>query len=372
MSFFGEIWRNKWFKLVLALVATALCLYLLGRLVGMLTALALAVFLTYISSPITDFFVKRLKLPRTLAAILVIVLILAAVIAFFAIIIPIFARQVGQLGSNIPAYVQRVQVAALPYIVRWLDALGLTIPTSTQELMDEIKQNQEAIRDIGAKILAPVYSAAKATFSSVVNILLGLLNMIIVPVAWFYLLRDWEKIKQRLLEMVPVAKRPSVAGSAAQIHKVLTDFMSGQLVACLVLGLLYAVGLQFVAKVPLGFLLGIIAGLLSIVPYLGVMVSILPAMALAFLEHADWQHPALVVAVFATAHALEDNLIAPKIIGEKLGLHPLTIILSLLIFGEFFGFFGILIAVPCTAVIMVFVRQAEERYKKSAYYSAED
>jgi len=366
-----EILRNRWVKFILFLVGLGLVLYFAYRLRSVLAAVVLSFLLAYLTNPIVDTFQKRLRFPRTLAVAATAVLLVIFILALIAVIIPLFAKQVMLLGQKLPDYINRLQDSSVPQLGEWLERLGLKMPTTYDELLTEAKKHKELLQDWGSRIFSPVMSYLQAVFSGVMNTILGLLQLLIVPVAWFYLVKDWHKIKDRVVALIPPIRRDAVVGYATKVHKVLSDFLSGQIVVCLLLGLLYALGLQFVAKVPLGFLVGILAGLLSIVPYLGFIVGIFPALALAFLEHGDWQHPALVVAVFAVAQALEGNVITPKIVGSRVGLHPVIVIFSLLIFGELFGFLGILIAVPVTAVVMVFIREGVERYKQSKFYAVE-
>ena len=145
--------------------------------------------------------------------------------------------------------------------------------------------------------------------------------------------------------------------------------MRGQIVVMFILALLYIIGLEFIVKVPLGFLIGLFAGFASIVPYLGLILGILPALILAFLEYGDWLHPLGVILVFTVAQVAEGTLITPKVVGDKLGMHPVTVIFAILIWGELLGFIGILIAVPVTAVLIVAIKRIVAAYFSSGFFS---
>jgi len=370
MSWLQQILGNRWIKLILLLLGIAAALYVLGRLKAVITSLIVSFLLAYLSDPLADLLEERARFPRSLAVAVVIFVILAVLIGSAVVLVPLFAEEAASLGQKIPGYIGKIQSGIVPRVEKLLGFFGVQIPATYEDLLGQATEHKEMLKGLGYRAISPVIQFIHNTFSSLMAAVLGLLNLIIIPVAWFYLLRDIDKIKVRAAEYLPVRHRDRVTGYVRQVNTVIMDFLSGQIVICLILGLLYGLGLHFLAKVPLGFILGILAGLISILPYLGLIVGILPALALAFLEHGDWQHPLLVVVVFAVAQALEGNLITPKIMGEKLGLHPLIVIFSLLVFGEFFGFLGILIAVPATAVIMVFVREAAAGYLRSDFYSA--
>jgi predicted PurR-regulated permease PerM len=153
-----------------------------------------------------------------------------------------------------------------------------------------------------------------------------------------------------------------------QVDEIVSNFLRGQITVALILATLYSIGLWLIVDVPLGLLIGVCAGLCSIVPYMGLVVGAVPALALAALQHQDWQHPLGVIAVFAVAQAAEGNFITPRIVGDKLGLHPVTVIFALLIWAQIAGFLGMVIAVPATAVLQVLARRAIARYRAGAFY----
>lgn len=367
--FLTEIYRNKWVKLVLLAAALVIVGALFLRLSSVLSALMISLILAYLCDPLADFF-ERLRLSRTLSVAVVAFLVLGLLAILILLVIPLFAKELAELSSGFPAALERLQVKLIPKVQTILAKVGIPVPSTLEESIGYLKSHLPALQSISLRIFEPVYQAIRTTFSGLAGTIVGLLNLIIIPVAWFYLLRDFDKIKAHLADLIPQHRRALVTGYARRIDEVIGNFLQGQIIVAILLGLLYGLGLQFVAKVPLGFMLGFMAGLLSIIPYMGLLIGIVPAMVLALLAHGDWQHPMLVVAVFAVAQLLEGNLITPKIVGDKVGLNPVTIIFSLLIFGELLGLLGLLIAVPLTAVLMVFFQDGLKRYRESEFFKS--
>ena len=368
--FLSEILENKWVKLVLLLAGVVGAIWLIVQLQSVLSALMVAFILAYLCDPLADFF-ERLKLSRTASVAVVAFLIFVALGLFFVVLLPLFVRELTVLASDLPKTFDGLKASLMPRLQELLGSAGVELPRTFEEYLDSVKQHAPLLKDLSQRIWEPATKIVTSTFTGIVGTVVGLLNVIIIPVAWFYLLRDFDTIKARLAALVPARRRETVVDYAGRVDEVIQSFLQGQIIVALILGVIYGVGLQFVAGVPMGFVLGMMAGIASIVPYLGLILGIVPALLLAFLAHGDWLHPVLVVAVFAVAQLLEGNLITPKIVGEKVGLHPVTIIFSLLIFGQLFGFLGLLIAVPVTAVLMVFLNEALERYTRSAFFSAE-
>jgi predicted PurR-regulated permease PerM len=194
-----------------------------------------------------------------------------------------------------------------------------------------------------------------------------MLQVLVVPVAAFYLLRDFERIDDFVYGWVPVPYRDSFKSRLLEIDVILSNFLKGQLTVCAMLAVLYTLGLTL-SGTPMSVVIGVGAGLASLVPYLGLLVGLVPALVLTALAHASLGPLVGVVATFAVAQALEGYLITPKIVGEKVGLHPVAIMLSLLVGGSLFGFFGLVFAVPAACVLKVLLAALKESYQESAYF----
>ena len=194
--------------------------------------------------------------------------------------------------------------------------------------------------------------------------------IIITPVVTFYLLRDWDNIAATVDGWLPRAQAPTIRELASEVDRTLAGFLRGQGTVCLLLGVFYAIGLT-VAGLDFGLVIGLIAGLLSFIPYVGSIVGLLLSVGLAFLQFDDWLRVAVVAGIFFVGQALEGNVLTPRLVGGRVGLHPVWVIFAILAGGTLFGFVGVLLAVPVAAVIGVGTRFALTRYLDSPYYDAD-
>jgi predicted PurR-regulated permease PerM len=194
------------------------------------------------------------------------------------------------------------------------------------------------------------------------------LNLVMVPVVAFYLLRDWDDLVERIHALIPRSIEPVVARLARESDDVLGAFLRGQLSVMLVLGAFYGIGLWLVG-VSIGPLIGMIAGLISFVPYLGAITGVVMGVIAALVQYQDWAHVLLVLGVFAIGQTLEGYVLVPKLVGDKIGLHPVAVIFAVLAGGELFGFLGVLLALPAASVVMVVLRYLYERYTASELYT---
>lgn len=338
-------------------VATSLVLAYWLRAV--LTPFFFAFLAAYLLNPL----VKRLEargLPRTAA---IATLIAASGLAFLvvgAILAPIVRIQVEHLNEQMPLYVERARDWAVPI----LDRVTWGEPERLRLLVDG------AVKKLGAipfKVLQRTTALLWQTLAGVVGIVVLLLQLLVIPVAAFYLLRDFERLDDLLYSWVPQHYRPSVEERLREIDTILGNFLRGQLTVCAALALLYSVGLAL-AGTPMGVVIGIVAGLASLVPYLGLLVGLLPALVLTALAHPAWGPLAAVVATFAVAQALEGYVITPKIMGDRVGLHPVVIMLALLVGGSLFGFFGLVFAMPAACVLKVLLGALKTSYQKSTFF----
>ena len=195
-------------------------------------------------------------------------------------------------------------------------------------------------------------------------------NLVLIPVVAFYLLRDWDRLMACLRELLPRRIEPTVTALARESDEVLGAFFRGQLLVMLGLGTIYTLGLWIVG-LDLALLVGLIAGLVSFVPYLGFIIGILLAGVLALIQFHDMAHLLGVVGVFAVGQAMEGMLLTPLLVGERIGLHPVAVIFAVLAGGQLFGFFGVLLALPVAAVIAVFLRHMRHHYVRSELYGNE-
>lgn len=363
-AFLPELGENPWVRAALLLILLSVLGTLLYRIAGILKLLVYATVLAYLFDPVVDR-LERLRLPRTAAVMTLIFLMVASLFTASIFLVPALSKNFDEFLQKLPSYTTTLTRWLVPRIE---GLLHISIPVTLNDWLEQAGRYQGAIEKIWKSVNKPLVDTMAQTLTGLQGLINGLLSLVVIPVAWFYLLRDFDGIKQAVLNLFPSRHRDRVLACARRIDGVMAGFMRGQLTVCLVLGLIYALGLHFVAKVPLGVFIGLFAGVASVVPYLGLMIGIGPAVVLALLEHGDLLHPGLVVAVFTVGQLLEGLVITPKVIGDELGLHPVTIIFAIMIWGHLLGLVGMIIAVPATAVLWVFAEEGIKVYKASDFY----
>lgn len=333
------------------LIAIALVGFLMYLLAPVLTPFVAAALLAYIGDPLADR-LQRLKLPRTLAVVAVFVLTFLMLGLLVLLVGPLIRTQVGALLDALPEIVRQFEQVWLPNIAGMLDL----------ELGDDVGLGAFVARygDMagtwGTKVLVSVSQSGGAVAAAV-------LSLFLVPILTFYLLRDWDSILAHLGALVPSEQRDTVFGLARETDDVLGAFLRGQLLVMLALAIIYSIGLGLVG-LKFAVAIGVVSGLVSFVPYLGFVFGILLASITVVLEPDPLWRLVGVVATFSIAQALEGSLLTPKLVGDRIGLHPVLIIFAVAAGGQLFGFFGILLALPAAAVLSVIVRFAYGRYLK--------
>jgi predicted PurR-regulated permease PerM len=259
----------------------------------------------------------------------------------------------------------------LPQYLDWLQNKGLPALTAYlgMEASDfDLAGLKELVRGQWLQSGGTVKGVLGAISSSGMTLLAWLANMLLIPVVTFYMLRDWDILVERIRELIPRRYEGTVVRLASASDEVLSAFLRGQLTVMLALGTIYTVGLCL----ELALLIGMIAGLVSFVPYLGFIVGILAAGIAAVMQFQEVLPLLYVAIVFMVGQSLEGMLLTPLLVGEKIGLHPVAVIFAVLAGAQLFGFFGILLALPVTAVVMVLLRYTHERYVGSTLYAEEE
>lgn len=342
------------------LAITAVIVYLIWLLAPVLMPFAVAAMLAYLGDPLVDR-LERLGLNRMWSATIVFVVIMLAVVGVLVLLIPLIARQVENLIGNLPRYGDWAQNTVWP----WLQArLHLDPHTfDSDRLLTAIKAHIGSIGGVATAVLGKVSRGG-------LGIAMWLTNLVLIPVVAFYLLRDWDRLVAKIDGMLPRSIQPTVAHLASESDKILGAFVRGQLLVMLALGVFYGAGLGVVG-LTVGPLIGMVAGLLSFVPYLGFIIGFVAAIVAALVQYGDWPHVLLVCGVFAVGQLLEGYVLVPKLVGDKIGLHPVAVIFAVLAGGYLFGFLGVLLALPAASVIMVLLRYLIERYRMSELYNEE-
>lgn len=347
---------ERWQWLALVLVVGAL-LYVLAPA---LTPFAISALFAYLWDPVVDR-LERWRMSRSLAVSLVFLMIGMLLVAVVLLLIPFLERQITNFIAQLPRWVAWFQTEAAP----WLEQrFGITPDfADPQRLIEVLQSHWKEAGGVAATVVAKV---SKSGFT----IVAWMAQLVLIPVVTFYLLRDWDILVGRVHELLPRSIEPTVSRLARESDEVLGGFLRGQLSVMVVLGAIYAIGLWLVG-IDVGPLIGIIAGLICFVPYLGAIVGVSMGIVAALVQYQDWQHVLLVLTVFGVGQTLEGYALVPKLVGDKIGLHPVAVIFAILAGGELFGFLGVLLALPAAAIVMVLLRYAHQRYTESRLYRTE-
>lgn len=346
--------RHLWFW-GSAFVIFGLLLWLLkGVLLPFLIGMAVAYFL----DPVTRRLETSVGAGRTVATSIVLLSFVAVFALALALAFPVLQGQFLAFAAALPSYIEKLKAVSAPWIER--------IQT---ELMDV---PQEKIQQQAGSVAGAAFSwatgALKRIWDSGIAIFDILSIILIAPVVSFYMLRDWPKMVAKIDSWLPRRQADTIRGLIGQMDAALSGFVRGQAMVCFVLGMIYAVALS-VAGLNFGFFIGFAAGLLSFIPYVGTLVGFATGMIVCWFQFdGDMQHLAIIAAIFGIGQLLEGNVLTPKLVGDKIGLHALWILFALMAGGALLGFVGVMVAVPVAAVVAVLIRFALAQYLQSSYY----
>ncbi|MDH5518355.1 MAG: AI-2E family transporter [Gammaproteobacteria bacterium] len=347
---------QKWMILISAVLLSVL-LYLLAPV---LTPFFIAALLAYLGDPLVDR-LERYKLSRTLAVCIVFSIIFLVIVAVLVFLIPMLESQISYLVKKLPAHISWLQQELVPTL-----ASRLNLDPAVFNLTDVRQAISQQWSASGGNIL----NLFKSISDSGLLVMLWLANLVLIPVVTFYLLRDWDILVARVHELLPRAKEPVIKKLVIESDSVLAAFLRGQFMVMIILGLIYALGLKLIG-LKLALLIGMLAGLVSFVPYLGFIVGIVTAGVAMLLQTQDILQIWPVFIVFGVGQMLEGMLLTPLLVGDKIGLHPVAVIFAVLAGGQLFGFIGILLALPVAAIIAVLLRHAHQQYINSSLYDTE-
>jgi predicted PurR-regulated permease PerM len=347
---------RRWQMLVIALVIG----YLIWLLSPVLMPFAVAAMLAYLGDPLANR-LQRLGMSRAWAASVVFLVLLLVLVGVLLLLIPLISRQIENLIENLPRYSQWAQQTAWPWVQQKLHLDPRMF--DSDQLLVAFKAHMGSISDFATTVVGKVSRSG-------MDIVLWMTNLVLIPVVAFYLLRDWHRLVGTIDRMLPRWIEPTIAHLAHESDKVLGAFVRGQLLVMLALGIFYGAGLSLVG-LSVGLLIGIVAGLLSFVPYLGFIVGFGAAIIAVLVQYGDWSHVLLICGVFAVGQLLEGYVLVPRLVGGKIGLHPVAVIFAVLAGGYLFGFLGVLLALPAASVIVVLLRYLLERYRLSELYTEE-
>ena len=314
---------------------TALVLWLLWSLTEVLVPFLAAAALAYMAVPTVDALARR-GLNRALATTLVLVAVALLLSLLLLLIVPMFIQQVQGLSERMPTLVDWLEHTVSPWLAAKLDIA--------------VHFNGTSLRD--AIVLA-------------LSVFLS--NLFLTPILAFYLLRDWHGIVARLGQLLPPRWRPGVGEVLGKVDHMVGEFLRGQLTVMVIMAALYGLGWWLVG-LDSGFAIGVVAGLLVCIPYVGAFIGVLLATLAAILQFGSFEGLAMVWGVYAVAQTLESFIITPQLVGDRIGLHPALVIFALMAFGTLFGFVGVLLALPVSAVLRVLWQEGMVRYYASRWY----
>jgi predicted PurR-regulated permease PerM len=340
----------QWLFFVAAVI---LLLYLLGPI---LTPFVAAGILAYICNPL----VQRLrawKVPRTLAVVLVMGGLLLMSGLLLLIMLPLLEKEISLFVMRVPDWIDAARTHLLPQLQQWL---GVSLEWDSQALKNLLLSHWQSAGGVAGKLLPWLGSSGGAIIGVLVNLLL-------IPVAMFYLLRDWDALVARLDELIPRDWHRKVTEIVVEVDRVLAEFLRGQISVMLLMSAYYTVAL-WLAGLEFALPIGILAGMLVFVPYLGMIIGLSLATLAAVMQFPGFSGVLLVWAAFGAGQLLEGMVVTPWLVGDRIGLHPLAVIFALLAFGQVLGFFGLLLALPLSAILLVALRHGKAWYLTSSMY----
>ena len=339
-----------WFVPAAALI---LLLYFLSPI---LAPFLFAAILAYISNPLVSW-IERHRVPRTVGAVLVMLLLAGLLLLLLLILLPLFIKEVRLLSERLPGFLAQLNDNLVP----WIKArFGTELQFDLAGLQKLFNENLQGADGLGMKLLASLRIGGLAVLGFVVNLLL-------VPVVLFYLLRDWNALLAQVEKLLPRRWHPQLSGIAREIDAVLAEFLRGQIAVMVLMSALYVLGLWLVG-LEFALPIGIITGMLVFLPYVGMLTGLLLATVVALMQSPGVSGVIPVWIVFGIGQTLEGTLVTPFLVGKRIGLHPVAVIFALLAFGQIFGFFGVLLALPASAALLVGLRHLGGQYLNSSLY----
>lgn len=333
------------------LIAITLTGWLFYLLAPVLTPFIAAALLAYLGDPLADR-LQKFKLPRTLAVVAVFLITIVSLALVILLIGPLVKTQIGALFQALPDIARQIEQVWLPTLLGWMKVE----PGDDVGIGAFLARYGDMVGSWSGKILLGVGKSGGVLAAAV-------LSFFLIPILTFYMLRDWDSFMAHLGALVPRSQRDTVIQLARETDSVLSAFLRGQVLVMLALAIIYSLGLSIVG-LKFAIAIGVVAGLVSFVPYLGFVFGIGLAGLTVALEPEPLWHLAGVVATFTIAQIIEGTVLTPKLVGDRIGLHPVIVIFAIVAGGQLFGFFGILLALPAAAVLSVLIRFAYHRYLK--------
>lgn len=330
-----------------------LFLYLIKSI---LLPFVLGILMAYFLDPAADW-LERKKFSRNMATVIITIGFFSLLALGTLTVLPLLAHQAMDLFAALPSYVSAMEMQYAPYVERYLGQLP---PEQMESVRNAVNESSAAVLRIVSEFATKIFYSGFA--------LLNLLSLVLItPVVTFYLIRDWDRVVKHIDELLPRKQLETIRAQVRAIDKTLAGFLRGQINVCIILAFYYGLALS-ITGLKFGMAIGIATGLLVIFPYVGFFVGLALGMGIALVQFSSMIDIGLVLAAFMVGQALESVFVTPKLVGDKVGLHPLWIIFGMLAGGALLGPVGVLLAIPLTAILGVLIRFWLERYRKSSLY----
>ncbi|MDI6786559.1 MAG: AI-2E family transporter [bacterium] len=356
-----EVKKNSWIKVSIIVAVLIVTFLVCIKISDILCSLLLAFIVAYIFSPFIDV-LEKMKISRAVGVFLTLCLFILIICSIILYILPRAISELTYLANKLPEFQN--------YVITLFTKLeSIKIPEEIQSIFNELtKRTKDGLSGIAQDIPIMGIELLKGLFLNTISLLSYILNFIIFGVVTIYLLKDFDKIKKWILAVTPYKYKNNLINISTKIDSNLKIFFRGQLIVCLILVFIYTSGLAILG-VNSALLIGLIGGFSNLIPYFGLFMGMIPAIILSLIEFQNIFHLLGVISIFLMGQFAEGILITPKVIGERMGINPILIIISIMIFGRLFGVFGVLFAVPLVAILKVVGEMLMEQYKYSKFYS---
>jgi predicted PurR-regulated permease PerM len=341
------------------LLIAFLAVFALRALGPVLVPFIVASVLAYVLAPLVDRMCEGTggRMPRFIAVAIVELLLLLVLSALLLLIVPVVAQELPMMRDQIPRVLDKLDASLRPLLQEWGIRISFDLASLRAQLLGYMNTNYEAA-------MGSLFSSLRMG-GSVALVVIG--NAVLIPVALFYLLLDWRPFTLRVLELVPPRLRPGVDSFTTEADEVLGQYLRGQLLVMIIMATYYSTGLALFG-LDLALPIGVFTGLAMFVPYVGFGIGLVLAVIAGFLQFASVKALVMVAVVYGSGQVIEGFWLTPRLVGERIGLHPLAVIFALLAFGQLFGFVGVLVALPASAVLLVAIRRLRRGYMGSQLY----
>ena len=343
-------------KIIFWLLAIFTIFWFLGAISSILIPFLTAIIIAYFLDPLADKIEEKYKVSRTFSSFIILSIFITVLVVLATLFIPLFHREFVKLINAIPVYSNLFLTDTYPKIVTFFSQKGYEIDADFKHYLS--KENLSKIFKFSDDILGSIMQSG----ITVINILS---LIFITPILVFYLLKDWNLLVDNVNNYLPKRYANKIRVVFIKIDRTLSGYVRGQFNVCLILGIIYALGLIFIG-LNFGFVIGFLTGLISFIPYIGMLIGVSIALVVGFFQWGlDVTQISLVALVFIIGQIIESNFLTPKLVGKKIGLHPVWVIFAVFAFGILFGFIGVLLSVPMAAILGVIIKFLAGEYKKA-------